>query len=210
MENNMSKGTLAVILSKLTPFPNAKVREEQYTTDSEITAELLTQGAILGDFTDKIVVDLGAGTGILGLGTLLLGAKKVIFTDKDPSALEIAQQNYQTLKNEFTLGTATFECKNITEFAHKADTVIQNPPFGTRKEHADKTFLEKAFATAPIVYSFHKTITKQFIEAIAKEHDFTITHTFNYQFPLKNTLPFHTKKIHKIDVTAFRLQKVFK
>ena len=81
----ISKGTLAIILSKLKQFKTVKIKEEQYTTDSQIAADMLTKAAILGDLTDKKVVDLGSGTGILAIGALLQGAKEAILKSTSDS-----------------------------------------------------------------------------------------------------------------------------
>jgi len=205
MENKLAKGRLAITLSKLEGFPTAKAKQEQYTTDSEIAAEVLTN--ILGDFADKVVVDLGAGTGILGIGSLLCGAKEAVFVEQDASALAVAEKNYEKVRSEFSIGKATFVNKNVIEFCHNADIAVMNPPFGTKQEHADKKFLEKAFNIAPVVYSFHKTSTKKFVEAISKDHGFTITHSWDFEFPLKQTMKFHEQRIKKIAVTAFRLER---
>jgi ribosomal protein L11 methyltransferase len=45
------------------------------------------------DFTDLDVVDYGCGSGILGIATLLMGAKKVIGVDIDPQALLATTEN---------------------------------------------------------------------------------------------------------------------
>ncbi|MEB3753513.1 50S ribosomal protein L11 methyltransferase [Acinetobacter sp. MD2(2019)] len=42
---------------------------------------------------DKIVIDYGCGSGILGVAALLLGAKKVYATDIDPQAVLATKQN---------------------------------------------------------------------------------------------------------------------
>jgi ribosomal protein L11 methyltransferase len=42
---------------------------------------------------DKIVIDYGCGSGILGVAALLLGAKKVYATDIDPQAILATEQN---------------------------------------------------------------------------------------------------------------------
>src|SRR3989338_11710900 len=95
-----SKSRLAIALSKLMVFRAPKVRAEQYPMDSEIGACVLWNAALLGDIKGKVSVDLGCGTGILGIGALLLGAKKVYFVDSDQVALETAKENWQKIKSE--------------------------------------------------------------------------------------------------------------
>lgn len=50
------------------------------------------------DLSNKIVVDYGCGSGILGIAALLLGAKEVIAVDNDPQALIATQDNAQRNK----------------------------------------------------------------------------------------------------------------
>lgn len=45
------------------------------------------------DVKDKVVIDYGCGSGILGVAALSLGAKKVYATDIDPQAVHATQQN---------------------------------------------------------------------------------------------------------------------
>lgn len=45
------------------------------------------------DLTDKIVIDYGCGSGILGVASLLLGAKQVLAVDIDPQAVLATRQN---------------------------------------------------------------------------------------------------------------------
>ena len=45
------------------------------------------------DLTDKIVIDYGCGSGILGVAALVLGAKVVYAVDIDPQAVLASQQN---------------------------------------------------------------------------------------------------------------------
>ena len=45
------------------------------------------------DLTDKVVIDYGCGSGILGIAALLLGAKQVYAVDLDPQAVLSTQQN---------------------------------------------------------------------------------------------------------------------
>src|SRR3989338_7177659 len=121
-----SKTALAVALSKLMGFKAQKVRDEQYTTDSEVAASMLWQAYMKGDVSGKVIADLGAGTGILGLGALLLGAKKVFFVESDKEALEITQDNHNSLKSEASFyGKSVFFNTDIKDFNEKADVVIE-------------------------------------------------------------------------------------
>ncbi|MFC0820530.1 50S ribosomal protein L11 methyltransferase [Moraxella marmotae] len=45
------------------------------------------------DLTDKLVIDYGCGSGILGVAALLLGAKQVLAVDIDPQAVLATRQN---------------------------------------------------------------------------------------------------------------------
>ena len=206
-----SKSSLAVVLSKLKGFETPKVREEQYTTEPEIAAELLWLMFLRREIEGKAIADLGSGTGILGLGALLLGAGKVFLVDKDREAMGIARQNHAWLKEQgFEMNEAVFLVQDIEEFDEKADFVVENPPFGTKEEHADRAFLEKAFSTADVVYSFHKSSTEKFISAIAKDRGFRVSEKVEIRFPLKAAHEFHTRKVFRIDVTLYRLEKAEK
>src|SRR3989344_7701569 len=95
-----SKGALAVALSRLESFTEPKVRAEQYSTDSEIAAEVLWQLKMKGDI-GKVSVDLGCGTGILGIGLALLGKVRVYMVDSDGRALETARKNMEKVQSEY-------------------------------------------------------------------------------------------------------------
>jgi len=163
----------------------------------------------------KVRVDLGSGTGILGIGLLLLGTKKVYFIDQDLEALNTAKKHLSIVKSEgFPIGKAIFKQQDIKnlkpETFKKVDLVIQNPPFGTKVRHIDTVFLEKAFKIAPIVYSFHKSETRNFIEKFAEKNDFKVSHRWDFNFPLKARFAFHRRKIHRIKVSCFRFEKIYK
>ena len=210
MSKIMSKSGLAIVLSGLKSFENPKVMQEQYPTDSEVAASVLWSAYLLGDIEGKGIVDLGCGTGILGIGALLLGADRVIFIDSDKNALETAKNSISKLKSEgYSIGKAEFKCQDISGIEKiKIDIVIQNPPFGTKKRHADTSFLEKALEIAPIVYSFHKSESKGFLERFSAGKSAKITHIWGFKFPLKAAFSFHRRQIHRIDVSCFRFEKI--
>ncbi len=202
-----SKKDLELVLSKLRSFENPSFQLEQYATPSSIAAEWIWNMAMLGDVAGRIIIDAACGPGILGFGLLLLGAKKVIFLDKDPRIINTCQENYRQLQAEYEIGEAEFIVQEIQLLDVPADVIVQNPPFGTKVEHIDKVFLEKAFASAPLVYSMHKYSTKKFIEAISADFKFTITHFWRYDFPIKATFAFHEKPVKSIDVGLWRMEK---
>lgn len=203
-----SKRDLEVILSKLKTFEKPSLALEQYPTPSTIAAEWAWNMALKGEVAGKTIVDAGSGPGIIGIGLLLLGARKVIFIDKDPEIMLVCQQNYERIKEEYEISTAEFIAHDFSVFDGEADIVVQNPPFGTKQEHADKKFLEKAFATAHIVYSMHKWSTQKFVEAISKDYDFRITEVWRYEFPIKATFTFHEKPRQMIDVGLWRMERL--
>ena len=201
-----SKGALAVALSRLEVFSEPKVRVEQYVMDAEIGAEVLWNAHMKGDI-GKVSVDLGCGTGILGLGLLLLSKVRVFMVDADEDALKIAKANYQKIKSEFKVSEAIFVHKDIKDFNENVDFVVQNPPFGVKTKHADKVFLEKAFKISNLIYSFHKSESENFISKFSTENNFKITDVWDFNFPLKATQSYHTRKIRRIKVSCFRIVK---
>ena len=200
-----TKSSLAIALSKLKVFTQAKDALEQYPTDSEVAAELLWMAFMQCDIDGKVVADLGAGTGILGIGALLLGAKKVHFVENEPGALMLLKDNLKCVK-----GGHEIHEKSLEEFNTEVDTVVENPPFGTRRRHADRFFLEKALSLAQVVYSLHKSSTKAFIVSEAARHGFMAAQMVDFSFPLKNSRLHHRRRVHRIEVTGFRFQKLFK
>ncbi len=195
---------LAIELSRLKVFAKADVRLEQYPTDSEVASDMLWNAWQKGDIEGRRIADLGCGTGILGIGCLFLGAAHVTFLDKDEKALSILSQNLEG----FDTSTYDLIHSDISGSEIRADTVVQNPPFGMKGRHADKLFLEKAFSTAQTVYSFHNGGSGKFVSAVASDNGFRVEETFRYSFPLKGTMSFHKQRIRRIEVDCFRLRKI--
>jgi putative methylase len=209
MEVSVSKGQLAIILSKLRGFSNPKVESEQYEVDPEIAASVIWQALYSEKVRVRRVADLGCGTGILGIGSLVVGAKKVYFVDNDlERGINIAKSNLEYIKSEgIKVRESIFECKDIKDFNEKVDTVIMNPPFGVKDRHADRAFLEKAMEISQNIYSFHKSESKGFIVAFAKDHGFRLVGQMDFNWPLKQTMAFHRKKIQRINVSCFVLER---
>jgi predicted RNA methylase len=208
----MSKQTLALELSKFKVFDDAKQNLEQYSTDSEIAASILWDAQMQNWIKDKSVIDLGAGTGILGIGCLLLGAKKVTFVEIDNDSINILKENLETLKAEFDINAeiiiSNLDIKNIdSKTLEKADVVVQNPPFGTQEKNMDSLFLEKAMILSDKVITMHKTTTKDFIDNFVNKHGFSQFRYYSFNYPLKMTLPQHRKAIEYTKVSCWLLVK---
>ncbi len=199
----MAQKDLAIFLSKLTVFSEPDMKEEQYPTDCNVAAEILWFAYMNGDIENKTIADLGAGTGILGIGALMLGAKKVFFVEKDERAIAILKENIKPLKS------LNFEIikSDVNYFRKKTDVVLQNPPFGTKEKHADLEFLKKAALTGKVIYTFHKAETKRFIDRTLESLKFDMTHYFEFDFPLKRTMEYHKKKVEAIRVGCWRAKK---
>ena len=161
-----------------------------------------------GELDGKVVADLGAGTGMLGIGALILGARKVFLVEKDRDAMAVLKQNLDSAaKKGIVGGEAVPVLSDIADFNEKVDVVVENPPFGTRQEHIDRMFLGKAFSIAQIVWSFHKESTSKFVEAFAKDSGFAASPPIKFRFPLHAAHEFHKRRIHRIDVSLYRLEK---
>ena len=199
------KSQLAILLSKLQVFENPKAELEQYPLDGDLAATILWTAYGQKDIENKIIADLGCGTGILGLGALLLGAKKAYFIDKSEAAIKKAKQNLHFLEEstgEHLQDKATWLIGDISLFKNKVHTVLQNPPFGTKTEHADKVFLEKALELGKSIYSIHKTSTLDYLRHIVDMKKRQIKDELKFEMQLKKTMPWHKHNVHLIDVTC--------
>lgn len=205
----MRKKELSILLSKLSTFARPKVGLEQYSIDSENAAAILWNAFLLRDIKNRTAADLGCGTGILGLGALLLGAKHCYFVDKSKEAIKIAKKNLALLEKAGFLvkKKAAFFIKDVSKFKKKVDTILQNPPFGTKQQHADRVFIDAALKNGKIIYSLHKTVTLDFVKNYIAKRGIA-THSFRLKLQLKATMPWHRAKIKRIDVTCVRMKKL--
>ena len=74
------------------------------------------------------------------------GGRYTIGLDIDDDALEVAQENAREFELEDQMDFVRCNVAELlpSQFAHKVDTVIMNPPFGTKIKGIDMVFLEKA------------------------------------------------------------------
>ncbi|CAN0900115.1 rRNA N6-adenosine-methyltransferase METTL5 [Linum grandiflorum] len=161
---------LESLLGNLQQFSNPKVELEQYPTGPHIASRMLfTAENSFGDVTDKVVADFGCGCGTLGAAAALMGAEQVIGIDIDPESLEMATANAEDL--ELDMNFVQCDISRLALRGCVVDTVVMNPPFGTRKKGADMDFLSAALKIASqAVYSLHKTSTREHIKRAALQN----------------------------------------
>ena len=176
------------LLQNSPDFENPKPELEQYSTPVDITLEIIKHANSLGHLSGK-VIDLGCGTGRLAIGAAILGAN-VTGYEIDEEALEQAK-NYSE-KNNLSI---TWINKAIEIIEKKYDTVIMNPPFGSQRPGADIIFLKKALEISDNIWSIHMAETKKFVEEFVELNSGKIISAYEFNFPLKKTMHFHTKDI---------------
>ena len=87
------------------------------------------------DISDRVVADLGCGSGVLSIGAVMLGAELVVGVDICEDAIQTLLENREEFEMEGNIDMilADITDPNSLEQMHKKfDTVIMNPPFGTK------------------------------------------------------------------------------
>ena len=153
-------------LEGLLSFSNPDITLEQYQTPPRFAAEILHLINSTDGITDKAILDLGCGCGILGFGCIRLFAARVIGVDIDDSALAIAIENRDSVGlEENAISFLQKDVLNLTKDDFKGvacfDMAVMNPPFGTKKHaNIDTKFVLKGLELAKVVYSIHKSSTR--------------------------------------------------
>jgi predicted RNA methylase len=204
---------LESMLQRVKPFENPNIKWEQYLTTPHLASHMIYNAAIQGDVEDKVVLDLGTGTGMLAVASALCGASQVIGIDLDLDALVIAQQNAIECEVDGTIdliNANVFDLKAMGDrIANMVDTVVLNPPFGTRLKGADMQFLSIAARVAnTAVYSLHKTSTIDYVVRTAESWGCKVTVLAEMAYDLPATYSFHKKQNQVIEVDLIRLEKL--
>ncbi len=197
----LSKRQLEIALAKLKTFDDPNLSLEQYPVSPEVAAELLYMAGFENDdIRDRRVVDLGTGTGRLAIGAALLGAKEVAGVDVDKNSLKLAQTNADAsgVRVEWFVD-------NVENFQGRYDTVVMNPPYGTREAHADIRFLEAAFKPAPTIYSIHKSSTRDYLTKFIVSKGWKVSSVRSMQMQLPHLFTFHRKRWKSIGIDLYRL-----
>ncbi|CAL1526129.1 unnamed protein product [Lymnaea stagnalis] len=210
----MKRKELESYLQDVEVFENPKIKLEQYPTTPHIAACMLhTMSSTYDDLADKCVADLGVGCGILSIGATMLGAGYVLGIDVDEDALETCYNNLCEFEmNSVDLMASDVRCllgpdPKSSQLFKKFDTVVMNPPFGTKhNEGIDIAFLQAALNLSNnAVYSLHKTSTREHILKKAASWEVDVSVLAELRYDLANTFKFHKKKSVDIEVDFIRL-----
>jgi putative methylase len=78
-----------------------------------------------------------------------------------------------------------------------------NPPYGTRTSHADKRFLEKAFQLAPVIYSIHKTATREYLVQFLTKSGWNVDQVRSMRMDIPHFFEFHEKRRGMVEVDLY-------
>jgi len=169
---------------------------------------LYTMNATYGDIDGKIIGDFGCGGGILGIGAAILGSAHTVGFDIDPNALKIVQDNCMNFDVDVDCVQAAVDSLPFMRKQRKIfDTVIMNPPFGTKIKGIDIIFLEQAFKyTSGAVYSLHKSSTRKFVLQQAAKHGVAGEVLAELRWDIPKMYSFHKKQSVDIEVDFIRFE----
>ena len=100
----------------------------------------------------------------------------ILGIDIDKDALGICQENIDFFEID-NIELLNCDCQKMlnqdarsNSLNTKFDTVIMNPPFGTKNQGIDLLFLKLASTiSSNVIYSLHKTVTRKFLQLKSKE-----------------------------------------
>ena len=187
------KKQLEIELSKIIDdFKEPKIKFEQYMTPPEIAAFMIHYAWMKGEIENKKIIDIGAGTGMLGIGAAFLGGN-VTMIEIDKDAFEILKNNVAKTDHEIRSIN-----KNIFDydFDEEYDTALINPPFGIKSENKDMDFIVEASKISKHIFSLHDGSESNInnIKSLFEKNNLEIMESLMMDFNLKSTYPWHEEK----------------
>ena len=202
---SIRKKDLELFIERIEGFYNPKVSFEQYVSPSHLVSRLLWIAYLrYNDIFNKSIIDLGAGTGRLGLSAAYLGAKEVFLIEVDYDAVKQAWSNAKKTSLDSLVHVVCAEVSYIP-LRKKMDVILQNPPFGVHRKGMDYLFLINAMKYANVIYSIHKKEGIAFIIKKLKSICRSIDLLFEEVIIIPKIYSFHWKNRHRINVVAIRV-----
>lgn len=128
-----NKKRLETELCKVNSFTKPNICFEQYMTPPDLATEIFLR--IEQDICGCTIADLGCGTGMLAIGCALIGADFVLGLEIDTEAAQVAKENISNFDLNSKIDVITCDVKStaMKALSKRFDTVIMNPPFGTKR-----------------------------------------------------------------------------
>ncbi len=206
----MLKKELELMVQQIPSMPKPKLYLEQYTTPASIVADMVWEAFMRGDIEDRIVADLGCGSGRIAYASLVLGANYVLCVDIDLDAIDLARKSHTRILELEKIARIDYVVLDVLSHGiRRVDVVLQNPPFGIRSNVRDIEFLEQAFNIATTVYSLHRSNdeSRLLIVRIARDKGFDYALIKTYNFPIPQLHERHRRRIHYIKVDFWRFAR---
>ncbi|EGF98691.1 uncharacterized protein MELLADRAFT_113336 [Melampsora larici-populina 98AG31] len=187
----MKLKSLETFLQSLEGFRTPKVELEQYVTSAHLASRMIfTAHNNFNQILNKSILDLGSGTGLLSIACSYLDLSNPNFLNQLKSSIP------KSIKPT-SLDPLLF------------DTVVMNPPFGTKRKGIDMVFLEIACQLAKSeIYSLHKSSTRDYIQRKSKQWGFNGQVIAEMRYDLPKTLKMHKVKSLDIQVDLWRFDRI--
>lgn len=211
MSSTLKLKKLEEYLQGVDPFEKPKILLEQYITPSHIASCILhTVQTKYEDLEGKIVADLGAGSGMLSIGALLMGAQHVVSFEIDSDAINDFQTNLEEMDIDSQIDIVQCDVSSwdASGFYKQFDTVLMNPPFGTKNNAGlDVKFLEAGVKLArTAVYSLHKSSTRDYIRKKGVELGTEPGIVAQLKYNIDASYKFHKKQSVDVEVDFWRFE----
>lgn len=128
--------------------------------------------AILGDFSDRRVLDLFAGSGALGLEALSRGAVAALFLEKDRGAVQVIRDNIE--KTRFTSQAQVLAVDTLK--------FLTNP--ARYWSEANEKKYDLVFIDPPYTAGLYTTVLAKLISSgLLVDHSIVVVETAKFQLP---------------------------
>ena len=195
-------------LDAVLPFSKPKIQFEQYPTDSYLASQMMhTAHNTFDDIESQSILDLGCGCGMLTISSVFFNPGFNTAVDICPDAIEGMKKNLTLFEMDCEIINADVE---VFEGAFRTkrpfDTVLMNPPFGTKTNvGVDMVFLKSALNLGEVVYSMHKSSTREYIEKKCSDWRVKSSVLAKMKFKIPAMYKFHKQQVAYVDVDLWRI-----
>ncbi len=201
----LNKRSIAIMLARVPRFSRPRLHLEQYVTDPDVAAELLTRLLLMG-FQWRVVADFGCGTGMLSYALALGGlASYIVCMDIDVEALLKARDFISVENYDYIIDFVVSDA--LRPPIRHLDAVIMNPPFGIRSRRGlDIAFLKSALRVSRFVVSLHAW-SDGLLDAIEAKTGCKPRVLFEAFQRIPQVFDMHRRRVHHTKVIAIVVNK---